>query len=258
MAIAENVEELEKRLKAPFPAGEVEWRVQRSGLKKGVPWAMVFCYITSRAVQDRLDDVAGMGNWENLIKETSDGGFLQGLRILLPSELPYQRRWITKWDGADKTKVEETKGGISGALKRSAALWGIGRYLYHLPAKFAEISKNGKYNGVAKEKGGQDPVYFSWNPPILPKWALPEGTKFYGKDEKNDQPKNVPVVPANGLITEGQIKEVRRQLSRKALFETFITDKFFIDELKKLPFSALNDALDLIRDYEEHSEDVPY
>lgn len=54
-----NASELYRRLSEPFPSADVEWRItkvhQRSGL--AVP------YITSRAIQTRLDNVVGPFCW---------------------------------------------------------------------------------------------------------------------------------------------------------------------------------------------------
>ena len=54
-----NATELSRQLSEPFPSADVEWRItkvhQRSGL--AVP------YITSRAIQNRLDNVVGPFCW---------------------------------------------------------------------------------------------------------------------------------------------------------------------------------------------------
>ena len=54
-----NATELSRQLSEPFPSADVEWRItkvhQRSGL--AVP------YITSRAIQNRLDNVVGSFCW---------------------------------------------------------------------------------------------------------------------------------------------------------------------------------------------------
>ena len=76
--------------------------------------------------------------------------------------------WITKWDGAENTDVEGVKGGLSGAMKRAAVQWGIGRYLYGLEETFAIINERGRFRGRTKD---QKP--FRWDPPELPEWALP-------------------------------------------------------------------------------------
>jgi len=161
-----DAKEIEAALKEPFNTSEIEWRVERAGRKNGRIWALVLAYVTSRAIQDRLDAVCGVFGWENHLKENSKGGFICGISI--PNE---EGRWVTKWDGSDNTNIEAIKGGISGSIKRAASQWGIGRYLYHLDDGFAIISDGGKLKGQFKENN--KPVYFKYDPPKLPGWALP-------------------------------------------------------------------------------------
>ena len=70
------------KLRLPFSAEDIEWRVQRSGMKDGRPWAMVLAYVTNRAIQDRLDYVLGAENWRNQFEAGPDGGIVCGLSIL--------------------------------------------------------------------------------------------------------------------------------------------------------------------------------
>jgi hypothetical protein len=154
-------------LKKPFPPEDVEWRIQSSGEKNGKIWAMVLAYITNRAIMDRLDEVCGPGNWKNKFDTGPQGGVICCIAIKVDGE------WVEKWDGADKTAVEEVKGGLSGAMKRAGVQWGIGRYLYDLDAGWAKISDNGKFSAKLKEGN----KWFRWDPPDLPAWALPEGKK---------------------------------------------------------------------------------
>lgn len=153
-------------LKKPFPASDIEWRVQSAGEKDGKPWAKVLAYVDNRAIMDRLDAVVGPENWKNEYKEWIGGSVLCGLSIKIDGE------WITKWDGAEQTDIEAVKGGLSGAMKRAAVQWGIGRYLYNLEAGFAIIDEKGKHYQAGKKDSYKA---FRWNEPSLPKWALPEG-----------------------------------------------------------------------------------
>lgn len=154
------------KLKEPFRAEDIEWRIQQAGTgKNGQPWAMCLAYVTNRAIMNRLDDICGAENWKNEYKTAPDGGILCGISIKCGDE------WVTKWDGAENTQVEAVKGGLSGAMKRAAVQWGIGRYLYNLEASWAEISENGRFQGKTK-----DGKWFKWNPPRLPDWALPRIT----------------------------------------------------------------------------------
>ena len=177
-----------KLLCDPFELSDVKWRVQRSGVTNNKPWVAVHAYITGRAVQERLDDVFGIDGWEDVYKKT-DGwtgdpnkpavgqGYLCGIRC------KFDDKWITKWDGAEFTSIEPLKGAISGALKRTAAKLGVGRYLYRLETKFAicqfisdrrSKSENGEYVKI-KSKRGREYDYFDaeWFKPELPSWALP-------------------------------------------------------------------------------------
>lgn len=163
-----------KRLLEPFAPQDVEWRIAQKGAKDGKPWAKVLAYITNRAIMNRLDEVCGPENWQNDFRAL-DGAFLCGIAIKVNGE------WVWKWDGAQESQIEATKGGISGAMKRAGVQWGIGRYLYLLEEGFADICQNGAHwVGEDKQKGVPS---FKWNPPTLPAFALPRGLKPESKKE---------------------------------------------------------------------------
>lgn len=149
-------------LKAPFPAEDIEWRLQSCGKKGDKIWALCLAYVTNRAIMARLDEVLTPAGWQNKFDAGPHGGVICGISVKVDGE------WITKWDGAENTQVEAIKGGLSDSMKRAGYQWGIGRYLYKLEEGFAEVCERGKYRGTTKEK-----VSFRWNPPALPAWALP-------------------------------------------------------------------------------------
>ena len=155
-----------EKLKRPFEADEIEWRVQQSGEKNGKCWAMVLAYVTNRAIMDRLDEVFGVGGWKNEFLPTpSMDGIMCGISAKIDGE------WVTKYDGAENTQVEAVKGGLSSAMKRTAVQFGIGRYLYHLDVGFANVIPNkqtGSYSAKTKTN-----TWFNWLPPELPPFALP-------------------------------------------------------------------------------------
>jgi hypothetical protein len=100
-------------------------------------------YIDARDVMMRLDEVVGPLNWQDSYEEVMG-------RIICTLRVRFGDEWISKADGAGDTKIEGDKGGISGAFKRAACRWGIGRYLYYFP------------------KGGAFP---SWADPDSGKWT---------------------------------------------------------------------------------------
>ena len=58
-------EDIINKLRAPFPADRIEWRLQSCGTKQdGSIWAKCLAYIDNRAAMERLDDVYGM-NWSH-------------------------------------------------------------------------------------------------------------------------------------------------------------------------------------------------
>ena len=129
-----SAEVLLKQLKEPFEPRLVKFR-------KGGGTGLL-AYIDARDVMKRLDDVLGVENWQD--KYTAvDGGFVCELSIKIGDD------WITKSNGANNTKIEAVKGGISSALKRAAVNWGIGRYLYYLPTS-ANSSNVEKWPAWAK------------------------------------------------------------------------------------------------------------
>jgi hypothetical protein len=104
-----------KALKDPFDPRLVKYRKGGGGS---------LAYIDARDVMKRLDEVMGAENWKDSYSAV-DGGFICELSLRIEGE------WITKSNGANNTKVEPIKGGISSALKRAAVEWGVGRYMYY-------------------------------------------------------------------------------------------------------------------------------
>lgn len=170
------------KLKEPFKASDIEWRIQQSGEKDGRIWAKVLAYVTARAIENRLDEVCGPENWKNEFrKEGPNGEYLCGISIKVGDE------WITKWDGCSSSgtnsNIDGFKTALSGSIKRAAATgWGIGRYLYSLEEGWATVCDDGIYSAKLKDSN----KWFRWNPPALPSWALPKGEETFQKSEVNN------------------------------------------------------------------------
>jgi hypothetical protein len=157
---------IRERLAMPFPEKDIEWRIQQAGFSGDKPWAMVLAYIDARAIMDRLDDVFGIDGWSDEYDHL-DGGVMCTLTVRLS-----ERDYISKQDGSPETNMEAFKGGISKALVRTAVKFGIGRYLYNLEVNFANCSV-AKQQGWRKHYDKASGKTFYWQPPSLPKWALP-------------------------------------------------------------------------------------
>lgn len=227
-----------RKLAEPFPAGDIEWRVARSGHKHGGGiFCIVFAYITARAIAYRLDDVCGPENWCNtplVLHEmrVNVNAVQVGISVFVGD------RWVTKYDVSEPTDIEPAKGGFSGAMKRAGAQWGIGRYLYHLSETFAETAEKGgkgwEYAKLPKNDGGD--TYY-WKPPQLPAWALPpEGEK------------PIDAIVVNRLKTDWKNKFAAKEKNRQTLatgFQTFvfsIVGEFPIDDPSKWTQQSVDDV----------------
>jgi hypothetical protein len=172
-------------LAAPFPPEDIEWRASVTTQDKKKTLALA--YVTNRAIMQRLDDVCGPDNWKNDFREWRDKGVLCSIAIKSNGE------WIAKWDGADRTDIEATKGGFSGSMKRAAVEWGIGRYLYNLKGVWWPCKASGK---SIKLEGV----------PPLPSWALPEDYKGDGKGTGSHQHRRLFLVAKLNICTFYSIK----------------------------------------------------
>jgi hypothetical protein len=151
------------KLREPFPIENLEWRVQQCGARGDKIWAIVLPYIQARAVMDRLDHVFGVYGWDTKLNVISSGTYM-GLSCVITAH-----GHVCREDVSEFTPVEPLKGAASGAIKRAAVHFGIGRYLYDIDGVlFANITDNGTHKG--KTKDGKE---FRWNPPSLPEFCHP-------------------------------------------------------------------------------------
>lgn len=146
-------------LAKPFPGNAISWRAQ--SVTKQEPYkAMALAYIDARDVMARLDEVCGPENWQDSYAETASGRVICTISIRIGDD------WVGKADGSGDSDIEGEKGGISGAFKRAAVKWGIGRYLYDMPCPWVECEVfNGKWkkwtpNGLRElaRVGGASPA----------------------------------------------------------------------------------------------------
>lgn len=150
-------------LSAEFPRDAISWRSQ--SLNKDGTSAMALAYIDARDVMDRLDGVCGPANWQDRYE-------FHGARTVCYLSIRLDGEWITKADGAGDSDVEAEKGAISDALKRAAVKWGIGRYLYALPAPWVPCESYDRGGKRVWKRWTKDPwecVKGEKSPAALPK-----------------------------------------------------------------------------------------
>lgn len=204
-----NMHEKMEALKKPFKASEIEWMI--TALAKDKQTGLAVPYVSNRAVQSRLDEIFGIGGWQNEYqpwkeRKKSDGTVESSQLCGISIYDDEKKQWITRWDGAADTDIEPIKGGLSAAMKRAASMFGIGRYLYDIEPSWVSVEPFGKsYRIVAGHI------------PSLPAWALPDGEKNpLAHDYSAPTPQNpAPTPPPTPSTGQGSGKKLtERQLQR--------------------------------------------
>ena len=99
----------------------------------------VVAYVDARAVQDRLDAVLGPLGWafDWQAIHVDDKGDVTIAKGVLTVE------GVSKSDVGPASPYEPSKGAVSDALKRTAVLWGVRRYLYTLAPASVTLDAQG-------------------------------------------------------------------------------------------------------------------
>lgn len=145
-------------LKKEFAKEKISWRAQT--VTKDGSKAMALAYIDARDVMNRLDEVCGAESWQDSYEIVEQ-------RTICKLMIRVGDYWVCKSDGAGETQVEGDKGAMSDAFKRAAVKWGIGRYLYDMPAPWVPCESK-EYNGKKQFKRfTADPWQFVSQKPLI-------------------------------------------------------------------------------------------
>jgi hypothetical protein len=133
-----DVDRLTRELSAPFDPAEVRFK---PAIVTGNR-ALALAYVDARVIQDRLDAVLGVAGWQDEYECLPDGSVVCRLHLQLGDSR------VTKSDvGGQSEQPDEgdrRKAAFSDALKRAAVKFGIGRYLYRLPAQWCDYDPQKK------------------------------------------------------------------------------------------------------------------
>jgi hypothetical protein len=173
-------DQIRDALSAPFQPHEVKFKPQSVKGNR----ALAMAYTDCRVIQDRLDSVVGVESWQDEYEILADGSVMCRLKLRLHGE------WVVKADVGSPSEQpdggDRMKAAFSDALKRAAVKFGVGRYLYRLPAVWCDYDPQKKQFSVT---------------PQLPAWAVPK---------KNGPPPAPP--PACERPTDAEIRDL---LTRK-------------------------------------------
>jgi hypothetical protein len=112
-------------------------------------------YLTSRQVENRLDEVLGPENWDFELFPWGENALIGTLVLRLPDGST-MRKSNVGGKAEMKASDDETKSAASDCLKRCAELYGIGRSLYNdgVPAFAAHLHTNAPQPQVVSSGGG--------------------------------------------------------------------------------------------------------
>lgn len=211
-----SASELTERLAEPFDPDEVKWKPQV--VKENRAYAIA--YIDARVVMDRLDEVLGVGGWQDTYEFLPDGSCLCKLQLFIGGT------WITKMDvggeSEQKDEGDRHKAALSDALKRTAIKFGVGRYLYRLPGQWVDYDPQ-------RKKFLKDPV--------LPAWARGKGTAQTQQPAQPGSNTASAPPPENGEELLKRLKRYEAQLVERGLCgaEELLNHVFSVGQKRGLP-----------------------
>lgn len=123
------------QLVAPFELEQIE--IKPGATTKDKTRALALAYADMRVYEERLDQAAGVENWQTTYQMTARGVVCQ-LEICGVTKSAIGDYPIDAGDANPATSAEAQ------AFKRACSRFGIGRYLYHLPQIWCDYNNEKK------------------------------------------------------------------------------------------------------------------
>ena len=135
------------KLNVATPKDEIKYRPGSTFDWAEKKYARMLAYVDARYIQDKLDEIVGIGNWSNQFHRDEKGILYCTITIKFIREDGVVDS-VSKTDVGTESNVEQQKGEVSDSFKRCAVHFGLARDLYNLPDP-----KGFKY--VAEMKGNK-------------------------------------------------------------------------------------------------------
>lgn len=126
------------KLTDKFDEKDISWKVLQNSWNDGSPYALMTPFVNASAIQERLDEVLGWENWktEYIVQESGTYRYV----VCILSCRTQNGEWISKQNVCEISEKKEDnnapdnpiKSAYSGAFKRVALEFGIGRYLKNI------------------------------------------------------------------------------------------------------------------------------
>ncbi len=220
-------------LAAPFDPDEIKFKpAVVSGNR-----AMALAYVDARVIQDRLDDVLGIDNWQDEYAVQDGGSVICKLSCRINGE------WIGKMDVGNPSEQpdegDRLKAAFSDALKRAAIKFGVGRFLYRLPNQWVDWDAQKKQ--FARK-------------PTLPASLYSPTIKAQGERLKVTPPQDAPakrpplVSAEEAALLAALIKESGTDPKKFCEWaNTANKDRQFVDVVEKVPVSLFSQAETMLK-----------
>jgi len=176
-------------LRRPFAPSAVKWKIQASdfydgkkgGSKKDATWVLVVPYVDARLVSARLNAVVAGGWAEAPVERVGDNLLRYKLTVL-------EQTHTDVGEGQGRTTGMKVKATDSDALKRVAVRFGVGEYLYAMPAFNFFVTPNGDMKDdkpTVKRMESGKPGYLkgqheTWLREAYERWLEAEGAEKFG------------------------------------------------------------------------------
>lgn len=247
----ERLKEIHGQLAEPFDPGEIKWRVtatSTSQTKQGPQKrGQVVAYADQRAYTDRLNEVFGEWGWtrnydvrvaqdferpdpKDKAKKVVSAKVVVVARVTihgLGCQTGVGEEWADNDNAATAAEAQ--------AFKRGCACFGLGRYLYDVPAVWVDLDQ---YNRPVQT-------------PSVPDWALPSYARRQQQEEKKERRSQN--TPRQGIVREETLAMVRALCNKvghslsQTILKTYLGTNQLAD-LSELGFARLTSVMERLND----------
>jgi hypothetical protein len=247
----ECLKEIHRQLAEPFDPGEIKWRVTatstqqtKHGLQKR---GQVVAYADQRAYSDRLNEVFGEWGWTRNydvqvaqnFERRAPGDKTQkaaSAKVVVVAKVTVHglgshtgvgEEWADNDNAATAAEAQ--------AFKRACSVFGLGRYLYDVPAVWVDLDQ---YNRPVQT-------------PTLPDWAMPAYAQRQQQEEQKERRSQNG--PRGGIVRDETLAVVRALCSKVgySLSQTVLKTYLGTNDLTNLPdagFARLTNVMERLND----------
>jgi len=247
----ERLKEIHRQLAEPFDPGEIKWRLTATSTQQGKHGThkrgQVVAYADQRAYTDRLNEVFGEWGWtrnyevsmaQNFERRASGDKTQKAVsaKVVVVSKVTVHglgshtgigEEWADNDNAATAAEAQ--------AFKRACSVFGLGRYLYDVPAVWVDLDQ---YNRAVQT-------------PNVPDWALPSYAQRQQQAEKKERGRQS--APRQGIVRDETLAMIRALCNNVgySLSQTVLKTYLGTDDLANLSeagFARLTNVMERLND----------